>query len=817
MTIEPGVVVKFDFLGALTVYGGTLNIQGTSANNVYFTSIKDDSLGGDTNEDGNATVPNPGDWEFIRFIRFYSTAIGNLNYAVIRYAGRVNGRSINNDNGNLTIFNSQIVDTGSGSFGSVGAGIVQFNGSSTIISTEFSNQNTGFYLTGGTATISQSSMHDNFLYGARNTSPNVLNAKNNWWGFPSGPFHPTLNPSGTGNGASDNVDFISWLTTDPLLPLSFSDLGQFKSDGTMLIAETGITTEDAAVFSAKVVDPAGNNVKFQVELRPIGVAFSGADDGGILSSDFFPSGSAITITKTGLANGQYHWRARAINGNGNISAWQEFGFVGNTDFEIKTVPLYTQVESEFPSLIETQEWFDKKYASGDSSCGSNIAQCGCAIASAVMNLRYYGVISTADAQDVNPLTLNAWLNANNGYTADGNVIWPQIVKYANGRVKFDGIVGFKDNMTLDNYLTQNSPVILYQAPFGHFILADGKLSSTYTVRDPRWYETKNLADARAGALVKNYNNNFTSLRLFSRVDGEPIVSSGIYVSIASPAELLLTDAQGRKSGKDPISGISYNEIAGASYYYEGINGAEDNQSSSHESKVLWIPQAPEGKYQLSVIGTGEGNYTLDSLLYDANGDAHTQTSSSTTNPNLISDYNVNFTPSAPENMGTEFIPDTTSPEATLSFDINTSALKVEGTDNRSIAIVEQNGNNYTVHDAAGNTLALATTFSQQNPKTVEYELTSLQYNSQSPITLSGVTLKFVSLISHKTGQLSALTQTIDVLGQFQVVGKYSSHKNATEITVSVGSGKNAQTTRQTVSGLAIIKLRTQAGILSYAW
>jgi len=39
----------------------------------------------------------------------------------------------------------------------------------------------------------------------------MVNALNNWWGHPSGPFHPTLNPDGMGNAVSDNVDFDPWL------------------------------------------------------------------------------------------------------------------------------------------------------------------------------------------------------------------------------------------------------------------------------------------------------------------------------------------------------------------------------------------------------------------------------------------------------------------------------------------------------------------------------------------------------------------------------------------------------------------------------
>ncbi|MCA9124655.1 MAG: carboxypeptidase regulatory-like domain-containing protein, partial [Planctomycetales bacterium] len=162
LTIAPGTIVKMRELTDLTIpLNATLNANGTVAQPIYFTSIHDDTVGGDIDRNGTRAKPQAGDWRGI----FVDGGTANIDHTILQYGGgSPNGLSNSrtatiaiNEGGLATITNSRIYDS---FFEGITVGDVGEPSSAEIVNSVIAGADRGIRID-GTVTILNSTFDDN--------------------------------------------------------------------------------------------------------------------------------------------------------------------------------------------------------------------------------------------------------------------------------------------------------------------------------------------------------------------------------------------------------------------------------------------------------------------------------------------------------------------------------------------------------------------------------------------------------------------------------------------------------------------------------
>ncbi len=128
-----------------------------------------------------------------------------------------------------------------------------------------------------------------------------------------------------GDDATSDIVSVTINNTSGNAPNIPTDLVQCKSDGVINIAVGGSTSERTVVMKGKVTDPDNNPVSLEVEIKPIGTSFAKLPSPNCVSGGSVSSGQIAAVTCSGLADGKYHWQARARDSNGAMSNWFSAG------------------------------------------------------------------------------------------------------------------------------------------------------------------------------------------------------------------------------------------------------------------------------------------------------------------------------------------------------------------------------------------------------------------------------------------------------------------------------------------------------------
>ena len=147
-----------------------------------------------------------------------------------------------------------------------------------------------------------------------------------------------------GGNAETVADFVTAVPQPPAAP---GALAQFQSDGVASIAVGGTAKGRSVVFKATATDPnAADQLRLDVEVEPLGTAFSGVPSG---SGASVANGATATATVAGLNdNVSYHWQARAVDQTGRAGPWAAFGGNAETVSDFRVAVTVTQLAFTVP-------------------------------------------------------------------------------------------------------------------------------------------------------------------------------------------------------------------------------------------------------------------------------------------------------------------------------------------------------------------------------------------------------------------------------------------------------------------------------------
>ncbi|MFA6428397.1 MAG: right-handed parallel beta-helix repeat-containing protein [Candidatus Buchananbacteria bacterium] len=702
VTIEPGVVIKFGprFQGTWytwpteLIIKGSLQAVGTTAEPIVFTSYRDDSAGGDTDGDFGLIMPTPGDWKGLSFA---DSATSTLNSIQIRYAGAnapgpglaaidgffkgslTNSQITNNrtdgillrwggDSNKLVIDNNVFKNNSNG---------INFQVSNPIELTNnqfLENRETGLMIdfANRTATIKNNLFQGNANFGlkvSQAVASSTIEATNNDWGSPSGPYQSVLNATGKGDKVSDNVLFDPWLNKDqgpeisldqPVILIpgilgSWPVKGEWRLDpifGTydnlyQALKEAGYQ-EGKTLFSFPYQWRQGNVLTAELLKQKIAtvkqlcncqkVDLVAHSMGGLIAREYIESDNYADDVDQIIFLGTPHqgatksyliWEGGEF-GPDKLSKLFKYifkieavknGYLNLSQYVRNMIPTVGQLLPVYDYLREQETLNLKKYPTSPYNSFLELLNQTTKVQKLLTNTKINNIVgdlgnsSTYDIiKIVNSTYNNLWLDGypENFYEGGSNVG----LEMGNG----DGTVPLRSSTVI-----------------GGQEINSIKLTA----------EHSDLNTVAQQQIIKILTNQETS----NYIDHGKIFNA-LFVTVHSPVNLLITAPNGQKVGYDLINNTTTQEISQSFY--------------DPDLEFIIIPNPQAGQYQIQTQGTGAGKYELETTYLTDNAE-FTKTFVATTTADTIHNFALTYSATSTEPLVQLQPEDTTPPQIQINW------------------------------------------------------------------------------------------------------------------------------------------------------
>jgi hypothetical protein len=295
------------------------------------------------------------------------------------------------------------------------------------------------------------------------------------------------------------------------------------------------------------------------------------------------------------------------------------------------------IPTAFPlhDFKQTDPKWGGAHLDNSSNCGT-MYSFGCAVTSVADVVYSYGKSLLKNNIQLDPGSLNNWLAGNSGFSGC-SIIWAQAA--AASSIGAPSML-FRNNSSnwvagqqaIDNALQQgNLPIIGINTSFGtHFLVLSKKLADVngkpdYSIVDPALYPFVQNSIGKTGKPLSQAYGGFDKVFEVVVYKNGSNPQNSLSIRAHSPVQMLVTDPFGNTTGYDSSSQSISENIPDSSYGIEnGIAPVDGSSPAMTEVKYFQQINPTEGDYNIQLIGTGDGSYTIDYSKTDEQGNVSTQ-------------------------------------------------------------------------------------------------------------------------------------------------------------------------------------------------